>query len=100
MLRQLVNDVLSETYYQMAFHPENYADADLAAKEFIRINTSVAQTKTIDMHTVIMFLKNVYKGGDHGVGVKELVKALRNLGITVVDNRKEKIADFEKFVKR
>jgi hypothetical protein len=79
-----------------AYDQADYSSPEAAYNEFKNTNSQVKNDKVTDMATVKAFIKDVYKGGDHNVGIKQFVKYLVKKGIRVTERKENKIANFDK----
>ena len=87
---------LGVTKANLAYSKESYSSPKDAYKILKDTSKEVSSKKQIDSKTLKHFLKNVYKGGDHSVSYKKMVKFLISHGICINDRREQRVAKLEK----
>jgi|ETNvirnome_6_100_1030635.scaffolds.fasta_scaffold05617_4 hypothetical protein len=78
------------SYAVKAYDENHYNDPKDAYREFSKLNKNVGKHKQTNLQTVKQFLKNVYRGGDHTINMKEFLATLKQKGI-IINNRREAV---------
>lgn len=80
----------------LAYEKGKYSNPGDAYNVLKDTNKSLEKNRSIDYKTLKQFLNVVYKGGDHQVSTKAMIKYLKSKGISINDRRQKRINDMEK----